>query len=168
MSAQARRGLAFIGLVLLPFLIGLLFTYQVIRVDFKTDMADQPSLGYQEGPRLPPPEGAISVQGQSLVLDHLPDNPIPPDEVSLQRGAILYRIHCALCHGLTGTGDGPLAPYYGEQAPSDLTAPGVISQFDGALYRTLTRGFNRMPSMAENLTPRERWDVINYLRTLAK
>lgn len=168
MSTQARRGLVFIGLVLLPFVVGLLFTYQVIKIDFQTDMADQPSFDYQEGPRLSLPAGAVPIQGQSLVLDHLPDNPIPPDEVSLQRGEILYGIHCALCHGPSGKGDGPLAQYYGDRPPSDLTGPSVSAQFDGGLFRTLTQGFSRMPPMAENLTPRERWDVINYLRTLAK
>jgi hypothetical protein len=168
MSAQTRRGLVFIGLVLLPFVVGLLFTYQVIRLDFQTDMADQPALDYQDGPRLPLPDGVVPIHGQSLVLDHLPENIVPSDEVSLQRGEILYGIHCTLCHGLTGGGDGSLAKYYGNRPPSDLTGPGVKGQFDGGLYRTLTQGFSRMPPMAENLTPRERWDVINYMRTLAK
>lgn len=167
MNTRARRGLVFIGLLLLPFVVGLLFTYQVIKFEFPTNMADQPAVDYQEGPRLLPPEGAVPVQGKSLVLDHLPANPVPADEVSLQRGKILYTIHCALCHGEGGRGDGPLASYYGDRPPSDLTAPNVSAQFDGSLYRTITQGFSRMPSLAENLTPRERWDVINYLRTLA-
>jgi len=168
MTTRTRRGLVFIGLVLLPFVVGLLFTYQVIKVDFQTNMGDQPALDYQDGPRLPPPAGVVPIQGQSLVLDRLPENPVPSDEVSLQRGEILYGIHCALCHGLTGSGDGPLVQYYGDRPPSDLTGPGVSAQFNGGLYRTLTQGFSRMPPMAENLTPRERWDVINFIRTLAK
>ena len=34
------------------------------------------------------------------------------------------------------------------------------------MYSIITKGFQGMPSLAENLTPRERWDVINYLRQL--
>lgn len=168
MSTRARRGLIFIGLILLPFIVGLLFTYQIFKIDFVTDMADQPSIGYQEGPRLLPPEGSVPFQGQSLALDHIPANPVPADEVSLQRGQILYSIHCELCHGSAGQGDGPLSVSYGDRPPSYLTGPSVSAQFDGTLYRTISQGFSRMPSLAENLTPRERWDVINYLRTLAR
>jgi hypothetical protein len=47
-----------------------------------------------------------------------------------------------------------------------LTAAYIASIFDGALYRTISQGFGQMPGLSENLTPRERWDVINYLRTL--
>lgn len=166
MSKRARRGLIIIGLVLLPFFIGLLCTYEVIKINFPTDMADQPSIGYQEGPRLLPPEDSVSIQGKSVILDVVPTNPIPSDEVSLQRGEILYSIHCALCHGEGGHGDGPLAEHYGDLPLPELTGPNIAAQFDGTLFRTISQGFGRMPSLVENLPPRERWDVINYLRIL--
>ncbi len=166
MSIRAKRGLIFIGLVLLPFVIGLLFTYEIIKIDFPTDMADQPWVSYQEGPRLLPPEDSVSLQSEPLVLDSLPTNPIPADEVSLQRGEILYSIHCSICHGIGGHGDGPIAEYYKESPPTDLTATYIAFLFDGGLYRTISQGFGQMPGLSENLTPRERWDVINYLRTL--
>jgi mono/diheme cytochrome c family protein len=166
MSEQTRRGLFFIGLVLLPFVIGLLITYQIITVAFPTDMQFQPSIDYQEGPRLLPPADAVSTMGQSLVIDTLPSNPVPSDEVSLQRGEILYSIHCALCHGENGQGDGPLEEFYTDRSPSDLTARNIAAQFDGVLFRTISQGLGQMPALAENLTPHERWDVINYLRSL--
>lgn len=166
MSTRAKRGLIFIGLVLTPFIVGLMFTYELLKINFPTDMADQPSIRYQEGPRRLPPEGAISVQAQPIVLDALPTNPIQGDSVSLQRGEILYSIHCALCHGTSGQGDGPIAPYYESQPPTDLTQSYIAFMFDGNLYRTISQGFGQMPGLSENLTARERWDVINYLRTL--
>lgn len=166
MSERTRRGLILIGLVLLPFIVGLLVTYQIITVAFPTDMQFQPSIDYQEGPRLLPPEGAVSTLGQSLVVDALPNNPVPIDEVSLQRGGILYSIHCKLCHGDSGQGDGSLADYYSDRPPSDLTARNISAQFDGVLFRTITQGLGQMPPLAENLSPRERWDVVNYVRTL--
>lgn len=166
MSQRARRGLIFIGLVLSPFIVGLLFTFELLKINFPTDMADQPSFGYQEGPRLLPPEGSVAILAEPIVLDSIPANPIPADEVSLQRGEILYSIHCSLCHGTTGRGDGPIAAYYEKQSTSDLTASYIAFLFDGNLYRTISQGFGQMPGLSENLTPRERWDVINYLRTL--
>jgi mono/diheme cytochrome c family protein len=44
----------------------------------------------------------------------------PPD-AALTRGATLYRIHCASCHGKGGTGDGPVAPALVKKPP-DLTS----------------------------------------------
>jgi mono/diheme cytochrome c family protein len=166
MSQRARRGLIFIGLILLPFIIGLLITYQIITVAFPTDMQFQPSVDYQEGPRLQPPPGAVSITGQTLAIDTVPSNPVPTDEISLQRGEILYSLHCELCHGNDGKGDGPLEGFYEDRSPSDLTARNITAQFDGSLFRTLSQGLGQMPGMQESLTSRERWDVINYLRSL--
>ena len=166
MSQRAKRGLLFIGLVLTPFIVGLLFTFELLKIYFPTNMAEQPSIGYQEGPRLLPPEGSVAIMSETIVLDSLPANPIPADEVSLQRGIILYSIHCSLCHGTDGKGDGPIAKFYERQPPSDLTAFYITIMFDGNLYQTISQGFGQMPGLSENLTARERWDVINYLRTL--
>ncbi|MCP4415045.1 MAG: cytochrome c [Chloroflexi bacterium] len=166
MSRQTKRAYFILGMILIPFIVGLLFTYQIIRIKFPTDMADNPALDYQEGPRLLPPEGAVSIQGQTIVVDSLPENPIPADEVSLARGEQLYNIHCALCHGETGFGDGSIAEFYEEDPPPDLTGSNIASLFDGVIFRTITQGQKTMPALSENLTPRDRWDVVNYLRTL--
>lgn len=165
MSPRLRRGLLIIGLVLIPFVVGLLFTYEVIKIPFETNMVDQPSVDYQEGPRLLPPDDAIPVQGLSVIPEEFPVNPIPADEVSLQRGQILFSIHCQVCHGEQGHGDGPLASYF-DRTPQNLTGSQITAEFDGSVYLTIVQGFGQMPSLTENLTPRERWDVVNFVRTL--
>ncbi|OGC77904.1 MAG: hypothetical protein A2Z27_03205 [candidate division Zixibacteria bacterium RBG_16_50_21] len=165
MSSRQKRGLVIIGLVLTPFIVGLLLTFEIIKIPFPTDMADQIFIDYQEAGRLLPPDGAVPVQGLSLIPEQFPVNPVPADEVSIQRGAILYEIHCNLCHGIEGRGDGPLSEYF-DRTPENLTAIPVTAEFDGSVYLTILQGFGQMPPLAENLTPRERWDVINYVRTL--
>lgn len=150
---------------MVPFILGLLFTFQVIRTHFPTDMQENLAPGYQDAPRLTVPEGAIPVQGESIIPEEFPVNPIPADEASLQRGEILYRIHCALCHGEEGRGDGPLAHYF-TRTPEDLGGSKTAAEFDGSVYLVIQQGFGEMPSLVENLTPRERWDVINFTRTL--
>ena len=165
MTERQQRGLVIIALVLIPFIVGLLFTYEVIKIPFLTDMAEQLSVGYQEGPRKLPPPGAVPVQGLSVIPEEFPVKLIPADEVSLQRGAILYSIHCQICHGELGQGNGPLANYF-ERTPQNLTTDQITAEFDGSVYLTIVQGFGQMPSLAESLTPRERWDVINYVRTL--
>jgi mono/diheme cytochrome c family protein len=165
MNSRRGRGLVIIGLVLSPFFIGLLLTYELIKIPFPTNMAEQPSIDYQESPRILPPDGAVPVQGLSIIPEEFPENRVPSDEVSLQRGAILYGIHCQLCHGKQGYGDGPLGSYF-DRTPQNLTAAQITDEFDSSVYLTIIQGFGQMPSLAENLTVRERWDVINYVRTL--
>ena len=165
MNPRLRRGLLMIGVLLTPFVVGLLFTFEVIKLPFPTDMARQISLSYEEGPRVLPPEGAVPVQGLSGIPEEFPVNPVPADEVSIQRGSILYSIHCQLCHGAQGGGDGELANYF-DRTPQNLAGPQTTAEFDGSVYLTIVQGFGQMPALAENLTPRERWDVINFVRTL--
>jgi mono/diheme cytochrome c family protein len=165
MNPRLRRGLVIIGLAVTPFCVGLLFTFEVIKVSYPSDMSDQPSVLEHEDPRLLPPDNAVSIMGLAVLPEEFPLNPVPGDDVSLQRGAILYGIHCQLCHGSQGLGDGPLAEYF-DRTPENLTGPQISAEFDGSVYLTIVQGFGEMPALAENLTPRERWDVVNYVRTL--
>ena len=160
-----QRGLLIIAVLITPFIIGLLFTYEIIKIPFATDMDNQVSIDYQENPRLLPPDGAVPVQGLAVIPEEFPINPIPADEVSLQRGKILYDIHCQVCHGALGHGDGPLASYF-DRTPQNLTSSQIVAEFDGSVYLTIMNGFGQMPALFENLTPHESWDVVNYVHTL--
>ena len=95
-------------------------------------------------------------------------NPVPPDDRSIAAGQQIYTTYCETCHGETGRGDGPtglrLVP-----RPADLQvhmAPGVHK--DGELFFWISYGYPKsaMPAWASTLTEQERWDVINYARTL--
>lgn len=165
MSSRTRLGLIYIGFILIPLLAALLFTFQIIKIPVPTDMSDSPAIGYQEGPRRAPPADAVPIQGPGVIPQEFPTNPVPADEISLQRGRILYDLHCELCHGASGQGDGPLAAYF-DRTPGNLVAGRAADEFDGSVYLAIIQGFGEMPSLAENLTFRERWDVINYVRTL--
>jgi mono/diheme cytochrome c family protein len=164
-----RRIVITLLIIAAPFVLGLSLTYELIKVDFPSFMEDQPSITYQEGPRRLPPQGAVPFFGPAAHgAEQAPLNPVPADAVSLQRGAILYRLHCAVCHGEAGHGDGPVVEFWREDAnrPADLTEGRFATQPDGALYLTISQGFGAMAPLAENLTPRQRWDVINYVRSL--
>ena len=47
--------------------------------------------------------------------------PAAGTDPEVARGAVLYRIHCASCHGTEAKGDGPVAPAL-RKKPADLTA----------------------------------------------
>jgi mono/diheme cytochrome c family protein len=92
-------------------------------------------------------------------------NPVPASQESIERGEYFYEITCLVCHGTTGIGDGPVGLKFIEKAPVDLNEPYTQDQADGQLFFTLTRGRAKMPFYRDALSPTERWDVINYVRS---
>ncbi len=162
-----KRLLIVFGIVITPFIVGLLFTYDIIKIEWISFMEIQPSFQAQEDP-LPLPPGSIPVQGAAYVPGlGAPVNPIPVDDVSLQRGKQLYEIHCALCHGLQGKGNGSFAAFL-KHKPANLLTGNALTGSDGSIFMVISNGIpGRMPALRENLpTARERWDVVNYIRSL--
>src|SRR3990170_2998290 len=84
----------------------MLFTYDIIKMDWVSFMEIQPSYKPMEDP-LPPPSRSIPIEGPASISGLPPDNPVTADETSLGRGAVLFAIHCKMCHGETGVGNGP-------------------------------------------------------------
>jgi mono/diheme cytochrome c family protein len=70
-----------------------------------------------------------------------------------------------MCHGPEGRGNGTLSGYY-TPPPADLTSDRVQALSDQQIFMVLTQGWGLMPSMAENLSPVDRWNVINHIRSL--
>jgi mono/diheme cytochrome c family protein len=94
-------------------------------------------------------------------------NPVAVNESSLAAGQKIYLKRCLACHGKTGNGDGPDAADLGIH-PAKLSDPAIVSQTDGALFWKITVGKKPMPNYGSRLSPTDRWNVITYLRTLAK
>ncbi len=145
----------------------LLIAYGVIRVSFPTQMADQPSIASQEGPRLAAPAAAVPVQGPVLIASQPATEPVSVTADSLQRGKVLYGVTCIVCHGESGKGDGKLSGFFSPR-PANLTSDAAQSLSDAEIFLVITQGRGIMPSLAENLSAQDRWDVINYMRTLKK
>ena len=143
-----------------------LFSMDVIKLDWIGFMEIQPSFSAQEKP-LPVPARSIPVDGPAFIPNlGAPNNPIPADDVSISRGQTLFATNCVMCHGATGEGNGSISALLANK-PANLTSIITQSKQDGALFLTITNGVDgRMPPMVENLTVRDRWDVINYIRTL--
>jgi mono/diheme cytochrome c family protein len=150
----------------LLFSVLLMFSMDIIKIEWITFMEIQPSFDHQEDP-LPVPARSIPVDGPvSIPNMGAPVNPVAADEVSIERGSNLYTINCAMCHGVTGEGNGQVAALLANK-PANLTLNVTQDKSDGALFLTLTNGVtDRMPPLIENLTVRDRWDVVNYIRTL--
>jgi high-affinity iron transporter len=95
--------------------------------------------------------------------------PLPTEPPSLARGAAVYRVQCAACHGESGRGDGPKAKSVKGPPPPNLTDPavmGVTSLLE--IYRRIAIGVpgTAMPEFADDLSEDDRWAVAAYVATL--
>jgi mono/diheme cytochrome c family protein len=148
------------------FAVILLFTYDIIKIEWISFMEIQPAYRQMEDP-LPVPARSIPVEGPVAIPGMLPpENPIEADEASITRGAKLYAIHCQMCHGQTAEGNGPIGPFLANR-PANLTSPVVQAKSDGSIFLAITNGIDgKMPPLNENLLVTERWDLVNFIRTL--
>jgi mono/diheme cytochrome c family protein len=156
-------GVAVVGLGIL-----LLFTYDYIKLDWISFMEIQPSFKVMEDP-LPVPLNSIPLEGAAYVPGMgAPVNPVASDKISLARGEQFFKLNCVYCHGPSGKGDGVIGTFF-QYKPANLTAPLVQNKSDGAIFLVISTGVTgRMPPLNENLTVRDRWDTVNYVRTLKK
>mgnify|MGYP005835165411 FL=1 len=163
-----RRMLITLVILAIPVLGILLFSYEVIGVDFDSFMENQPSIKYEEGPHLLTPIDAIPASRPIYAAGQGMQNPVRADEVSLQRGRILFGLHCAVCHGPNGQGNGPVTRFWSETARpvANLMAERAKQYTDDVIYTFISQGIGAMPPLRENLDERQRWDVVNYLRSL--
>ena len=94
-------------------------------------------------------------------------NPLPPLEGkdSLET-ARLFNINCAICHGPKAGGDGPLSTSGKIGAIANLTLPQYIDMADGTMYHSINYGKNNMGSYAPQLSRKQRWQIVQYIRKL--
>ncbi len=99
-------------------------------------------------------------------------NPLSADSVTMLEGKHLFTVFCSPCHGDKGDGQGHLVkiekfngvPSYYEGnssrggAMADLTA--------GKIYHTITYGLNNMGSHASQISPTDRWKVVEWVQHL--
>ena len=91
---------------------------------------------------------------------------ITPDPA---RGATLYTQQCSVCHGVTGAGDGP-ASVGMTPPPANLRDAVRLDRLSlYAIFNTLTLGVEGtdMPSFADQLDERQRWDLATYVAGLS-
>ena len=80
----------------------------------------------------------------------------------------LYDINCGICHGTKLDGNGPLwkdgnGPY--PAAPKNLIGDPIVSVMpEGQMFYSVTYGKNLMGSYASQLSRKQRWMVIKYIK----
>ena len=95
-------------------------------------------------------------------------NPVVSTPASITAGAAAYKKYCAFCHGVTGKGDGPLAPK--DSDPPDLTDDDWDrGSTDGEIFTVISGGAgtdSKMVAFKGKMPDQDMWHIVNFLRSL--
>ncbi len=105
-----------------------------------------------------------STEGYNLAKETL-KSPLDSTQVDLDNAKVLFDIYCAICHGTKGDGQGNLVkrekilgvPRYDDPARA-------IDE--GSIYYVIYYGKNAMGSYKNQLSEKERWEVVAYVLDL--
>lgn len=157
------RLLPLVGLAIVAGLLAVGCSQGSYPLDIFYEMHYQPSYKAHEPPRLSPPASAVPWYGST-----------PPQPTSFAgSGKHIFETNCAMCHGVTGQGDGQVLGRmivdYGYQATdAPLLNPNLKSEAAKGLDRdalrgVLTGGVNIMPSFSKLLTEDQIELVLDYV-----
>jgi len=121
----------------------------------------------------------VLVSGQEPVAAQAP-YVIPPEAASranpvkqlsaegLAHAKRMYGYDCASCHGANGDGRGEIAVL--QKLPmKDLNNPATLQNYsDGELFYMIKAGKNQMPAEGERLNDQGCWNMVLYVRSMAK
>ena len=89
------------------------------------------------------------------------------DKNELAAAKKLVDTNCVTCHGNSGKGDGPAAAALPPPKPADWTSAKIKGETDGELFWKISNGRGAMPPW-KHLPEKDRWSLVNYIRSLQK
>ena len=98
-------------------------------------------------------------------------NKLPITPVSLRNGKKIFENNCAVCHGMAGHGDGPLAKEF-DPSPAVLSNPKLTGDAHTTAYdnfEVINVGIanTKMISWSDYLSETQIWNVTYYLRSFS-
>lgn len=97
-------------------------------------------------------------------------NPVKATPESIDAGKTAYNKYCKFCHNEGGTGNGALAPK-DTHPPNLIDAKWDHGSTDGEIFENIKEGIGPkfdMKAMKAKMKDEDIWNVVNYLRSLAK
>ncbi len=92
----------------------------------------------------------------------------------MERGRERFNIHCAVCHGRAGFGNGLVSQRAIELQqgtwvpPTSIHTQYVVEQPVGQLFNTITNGVRKMPAYGHQIPVEDRWAIVLYVRALQR
>ena len=95
-------------------------------------------------------------------------NPVKSSPESIARAKKWWTMDCAMCHGKDGDGKGNLATDM-KLKLVDFTDPTTLKdRTDGEIFYIIKNGHQDMPPEGDRIKTDDGWDLVNYVRSLAK
>ena len=95
-------------------------------------------------------------------------NPVKSTAESLAHAKKWWTLDCAMCHGKDGDGKGETARDM-KLTLVDFTDPATLKDHtDGEIFYIIKNGHQDMPPEGPRIKTEENWDLVNYVRSLAK
>jgi hypothetical protein len=91
--------------------------------------------------------------------------PLETDRALLERGQERFNIYCAVCHARTGEGNGMIVQR-GFRKPPSFHIERLQNAPAGHYFDVMTNGFGAMPSYKVQISPKDRWAIVAYVRVL--
>jgi mono/diheme cytochrome c family protein len=129
------------------------------------------SAGFSQDKQPPPKESVPAQTSASLVIppeEAKRENPVKPTESSVAEGKKLYGYQCAMCHGDKGDGKGDMVESMKLNLKDWTKAESLKELTDGALFYILEKGKGKMPGQEGRMNATQKWNLVNYIRSLAK
>jgi mono/diheme cytochrome c family protein len=139
-------------------------------------------MAYEEDSLLPkgmamqqPPDGTLPVDalpGQPLLTTGVAGGrwaeriPVRVDRALLEEARKRFDVVCASCHGVLGDASTVVADKMSLRRPRNLLEPDVRAYVPGRVFQAIREGYGLMPSYAVQLSVRETWGVVAYVRAL--
>ena len=95
-------------------------------------------------------------------------NPVKSSPESIARAKKWWNLDCAMCHGASGDGKGDIAKDMKLNVADFTNASTLKDRTDGEIYYIIKNGHNDMPAEGPRIKTEEGWDLVNYVRSLAK
>jgi len=125
-----------------------------------------PALSAQQ-PSTPTPQKTPSYAAIPVEAAKAP-NPVKSTPESLARAKKWWTLDCAMCHGKDGDGKGETARDM-KLTIADFTNPATLKdRTDGEIFYIIKNGHQDMPPEGDRVKTEEVWDLVNYVRSLAK
>lgn len=123
--------------------------------------------GDSQQPTSTPAQNTSSYSAIPVEATKVP-NPVKATPESLARAKRWWALDCEMCHGNNGNGKGETARDM-KLNLADFTDPATLKdRTDGELFYIIKNGHNDMPAEGPRIKTDEGWDLVNYIRSLAK
>ena len=119
------------------------------------------SLGNTAQEKKPDEEYKITLE------DNARTNPVKPTPEGLAAARRVFGYDCAMCHGAQGDGKGEVVESM-KLTMRDLRDPATLAgKTDGELFFIITKGKGKMMGEGDRQPEQMRWNLVNFVRSLA-